>query len=135
MAVIALSAREASFRIPRQLRERLAGSRLARLPRRRRREEGPGVYGERLLRRPTGHFRGFETIKQPDLRFRVLLTKGGSELKVARAQRKEARAAPAAPRRCACAAATIGCRRSRTKEPLGTSNSASYVSRGLKKTG
>lgn len=56
-----------------------------------------GSYAGPLAIRPTGHFRGFETIKQPDLRFRVLLTEGGSELKLARAQRKEARRGPPQP--------------------------------------
>ena len=71
---------------------------------------------ERLLHWLTGHCRGFETIKQPELRFRVLLTEGGSELKLARAQRKEARRTP--PHQGSLAlTAMIGYRRSRTKEP------------------
>jgi hypothetical protein len=97
VAVIALSAREALFEYQdNSVSVLLAhGSRASSSP-------------ETPRRRPRSIWRtaptpahwplsGFETIKEPDLRFRVLLTAGGSELKLARAQRKEARRGPPQP--------------------------------------
>ena len=78
-----------SFRIPRQLHERFAGSRLARVffagDAEKKAEEymANGSYTG-----PLAIIGVLKLLKHPDLQFRVLLTEGGSELKLARAQRK-----------------------------------------------
>ncbi len=97
MAVIALSAREALFENQdNSVSVLLAhGSRASSSPETPRRR--PRSIWRTAPTPATGHYRGFETIKHPDLQFRVLLTEGGSELKLARAQRKEARRGPPQP--------------------------------------